>query len=154
MASAPLRPSVPFVAASWIAFLTGAIAFMVGLTNAKMMLNEQGYYLTVLLFSLYATVSLSKTIRDRDEGHPVTPLYLGMSWAALAAAVTLLVVGLYNADSLALSEKGFYGMSFVLGLFGAICVQKNVRDLALFDAGPERPSPREGVDDVFPTGRV
>ena len=52
MAPATLRPSVPFVAASWIAFLTGAIAFMVGLTNAKMMLNEQGYYLTVLLFSL------------------------------------------------------------------------------------------------------
>ncbi|MDT0632444.1 YiaA/YiaB family inner membrane protein [Rubrivirga sp. S365] len=49
-------------------------------------------------------------------------------------AITLLFVGLFNAD-LALSEKGFYGMSFLLVLFGAVAVQKNVRDLALFDAG-------------------
>jgi len=27
-----------------------------------------------------------------------------------------------------LSEKGFYGMSFTLALFGAIAVQKNIRD--------------------------
>ena len=28
-----------------------------------------------------------------------------------------------------LSEKGFYGMSFVLALFAIITVQKNIRDL-------------------------
>ena len=30
--------------------------------------------------------------------------------------------------SLALSEKGFYAMAFVLSLFAAVAVQKNVRD--------------------------
>ena len=39
----------------------------------------------------------------------------------------LLAVGLWNADLL-LSEKGFYGMSFLLSLFAAIAVQKNTRD--------------------------
>lgn len=33
-------------------------------------------------------------------------------------------IGLYNAGSIDLSEKGFYGMSFVLSLFAAITVQK------------------------------
>jgi len=38
-----------------------------------------------------------------------------------------LVVGLWNA-TLTLSEKGFYGMAFLLSLFAAIAVQKNTRD--------------------------
>ena len=129
------RPPPAFVAASWGAFLVGAVAFAVGLWNAAMMLNEKGYYLTVLLFGLFAVVSLQKSVRDRLEGVPVTALYYGLAWTAVTAAVVLLVVGLWNAD-LALSEKGFYGMSFTLALFGAVAVQKNVRDLAVFDEEP------------------
>jgi len=34
--------------------------------------------------------------------------------------------------TLAQSEKGFYAMSFLLSLFGAVAVQKNTRDIALF----------------------
>jgi uncharacterized membrane protein YiaA len=49
----------------------------------------------------------------------------------LLIAVLLLTIGLWNA-SLASSEKGFYAMSFLLSLFGAVAVQKNIRDLALF----------------------
>jgi len=39
----------------------------------------------------------------------------------------LLTVGLWNA-TLALSEKGFYAMAFLMSLFAAIAVQKNTRD--------------------------
>ena len=39
-----------------------------------------------------------------------------------------MAIGLYNAGSIVLSEKGFYGMSYVLSLFAAITVQKNIRD--------------------------
>ena len=48
-------------------------------------------------------------------------------------AVLLLAVGLWTAK-LNPSEKGFYAMSFVLALFAAITVQKNIRDL---DAYPD-----------------
>ena len=44
-------------------------------------------------------------------------------------ALLLLTVGLVNA-SLQNSEKGFYAMSFLLSLFAAVAVQKNVRDVA------------------------
>ena len=134
------RPTSAFVAASWAAFLVGAVAFCVGLWNATMLLNEKGYYLTVLLFGLFAVVSLQKSVRDRLEGVAVTALYYGLCWVAVTAAVVLLVVGLWNAE-LALSEKGFYGMSFTLGLFGAIAVQKNVRDLAAFGPAPSEATP-------------
>ena len=36
------------------------------------------------------------------------------------------------SSPMAPSEKGFYAMSFLLSLFGAVAVQKNIRDLAPF----------------------
>jgi hypothetical protein len=51
-----------------------------------------------------------------------------MCWAAFFSAVALLGIGLFNADMF-LSEKGFYGMAFILSLFSIITVQKNIRDL-------------------------
>ena len=122
------RPTPAFVGASWLAVLTGGIAFLVGLYNARMSLSEKGFYLTVLLFGLFAAVSLQKSVRDRDEGIAVTGIYLGLCWLGLVAAVVLLTIGLWNSG-MAASEKGFYAMSFVLSLFAAVTVQKNVRDL-------------------------
>ena len=121
------KPSNAFIAASWVALLAGFAAFIVGLWNATMLLNEKGYYFTVLLYGLFAAVSLQKSVRDQLEGIPVTSIYYGLSWFATVSAILLLTVGLWNA-TLTLSEKGFYAMSFLLALFGAIAVQKNTRD--------------------------
>jgi len=131
----PHKPSTAFIAASWVALLLGAAAYLIGLFNAATMaLNEKGYYLTLLLFGLFAAVSLQKSVRDRVEGIPVSGLYYALCWFALLASLLLLLVGLWNA-TLALSEKGFYGMAFALSLFGAVAVQKNTRDLIAANAG-------------------
>ena len=122
------RPTAAFVGASWGALFIGALAFLLGLWNAQMPLNEKGYYLSLLLYGLFAAISLQKSVRDRSEGIPVTGLYFGLCWLSLCAVILLLAVGLWNA-SLAPSEKGFYAMSFVLSLFAVVAVQKNVRDL-------------------------
>ena len=100
--------------------------------NADMELNEKGYYFTILLFGLFSVISVQKSVRDRQEGLPVTDMYYGISWFTTIASLLLLVIGLWNAD-LYLSEKGFYGMSFALSLFAAIAVQKNTRDLKHFE---------------------
>jgi uncharacterized membrane protein YiaA len=123
----PHRPSAAFVGASWVALLVGAVTYLAGLWNATMALNEKGYYFTLLAYGLFSAVSLQKSVRDRMEGIPVTNLYFGLCWMSLLLALLLLTVGLWNA-TLAASEKGFYAMSFVLSLFAAVAVQKNVRD--------------------------
>jgi uncharacterized membrane protein YiaA len=127
----PQRPSAAFIGASWFAFLTGTTAFIIGLWNADMELNEQGYYFTVLMFGLFASISVQKAVRDQLEGIPVTNIYYGLAWFSTILAIVLLTVGLWNAD-LEKSEKGFYAMSFVLSLFAAIAVQKNTRDMKGF----------------------
>lgn len=134
------KPSNAFVLASWAALLTGITAYLIGLWNAGMALSEKGYYFTILMYGLFAVVSLQKSVRDRLEGIPVTSLYFGLSWASAALAIALLVIGLWNAG-MALSEKGFYGMAFVLALFAAVTVQKNTRDLGLGNTASES-SPR------------
>jgi len=121
------KPSGAFIAASWVALGAGIIGFNVGLWNADMLLNEKGYYFTVLMFGLFSVVSLQKTVRDRLESIPTTDLYFGICWFATILALLLLTVGLWNASMIP-SEKGFYAFSFLLGLFGAVAVQKNTRD--------------------------
>ena len=123
-----LKPSAAFIGASWTALIIGVSAYIIGLWNADMQLNEKGYYFTVLIFGLFSGISVQKAVRDQIEGIPVTALYYGISWFCTLLSIILLTVGLWNADLLR-SEKGFYAMSFVLSMFAAIAVQKNTRDL-------------------------
>ena len=121
------KPSNAFVAASWIALGVGMIGFIIGLWRSDMLLNEKGYYFAVLMFGLFAVISLQKAVRDKLESIPVTELYYGISWFATLLTIALLIIGLWNADLLP-SEKGFYAFAFLLAIFGAITVQKNTRD--------------------------
>ncbi len=121
------KPSAAFVAGSWIALIAGIASFCIGLYNASMWISEKGFYFTVLMFGLFSAISLQKSVRDKMEGIAVTPIYYGLSWACTIMSIMLLTIGLWNADLL-LSEKGFFGISFLLALFAVIAVQKNTRD--------------------------
>lgn len=108
------------------------IGYLIGLWRSDMQLNEKGYYFSVLMYGLFSVVSLQKAVRDRLENLPVTDIYYGLSWFSTILAIILLTVGLWNA-SLLPSEKGFYAFAFLLALFAAVAVQKNVRDVQAAD---------------------
>ena len=74
---------------------------------------------------LYAAISLQKAVRDKAENIKVSEMYYGISWVIVISSLLLLIIGLRNAD-LELSEKGFYAISYLLSLFGAITIQKNM----------------------------
>ena len=131
------KPTSAFIGASWTALLIGMVSFCIGLWNAEMQLNEKGYYFTILLFGLFSVISVQKAVRDKLEGIPVTEMYYGISWFTTITSIVLLVVGLWNADLL-MSEKGFYGMSFLLSLFAATAVQKNTRDVQFLSKEEEK----------------
>jgi len=128
------KPSNAFIAASWIALGAGICGYLIGLWRAEMLLNEKGYYFTVLMFGLFSVISVQKSVRDKLEGVPVTDLYYGLSWFATLLSIVLLAIGLWNAVLLP-SEKGFYAFAFLLAIFGAITVQKNTRDVQAANKG-------------------
>lgn len=102
-------------------------AYFTGLWNAGMLLNEKGYYFTVLMYGLFSAVSVQKAVRDRLEEIPVTNIYYGLSWFSTLLSILLLIIGLWNAE-MDMTEKGFYAIAFMMSLFAAIAVQKNTRD--------------------------
>ena len=126
------KPTTAFIGASWLALGTGLIGYIIGLVRSEMVLNEKGYYFTIIMFGLFAVVSLQKAVRDKQENIPVTDLYYGICWFATILSIVLLIIGLWNAD-LWSSEKGFFAFSFLLALFGTLTVQKNIRDAQNFD---------------------
>lgn len=130
------KPTAAFVGASWAALFIGSLTYLIGLWNSQMALNERGYYLVILMYGLFSAVSLQKSVRDRLDGITVSGLYYGLCWVSLGSSILLLSIGLWNA-SLSSSEKGFYAMSFLLSLFAAVTVQKNVRDVASFQSDNE-----------------
>lgn len=123
------KPSSAFIGASWIALLAGLVGYNIGLWRSALLLNEKGYYFTVIMYGLFSAVSVQKCVRDRLEGIAVTDLYYGLSWFSTLLTILLLIIGLWNAEMVA-SEKGFYAFAFLLAMFGAIAVQKNTRDAA------------------------
>ena len=105
------KTSNAFIAASWVALGTGMIGYLIGLSRSEMLLNEKGYYFTILMFGLFAVVSLQKSVRDRLENLPVTDIYYGLCWFSTLLSIALLTIGLFNATLLP-SEKGFYAFAF------------------------------------------
>ena len=134
-------PTKVFRIASIIALIIGLGAYMIGLYNANMALNEKGYYLISLLFALFSVVSLQKSIRDKQEGIKISKAYFLVCICAVALAMILFYIGLSNAKLL-LSEIGFYAMAFTLSLFAAVTVQKNVRDC---DCVAEQNEPKDSI---------
>jgi uncharacterized membrane protein YiaA len=92
------QPSAAFIAASWAALFIGVIAFLIGLWNAEMELNEKGYYFTVLMFGLFSAISVQKAVRDQIEGIPVTNIYYGLAWFSTILSIVLLTVGIMERN--------------------------------------------------------
>ena len=111
--------SPAFSIVSWVALIGGIVTYLLGLWNAEMQLNEKGYYFAVLVLGLFSAASYQKTVRDKYEGIPTTPIYYMTCLTVFIISVALLLVGLWNATA------------FFLSLFGAVAVQKNIRDAGI-----------------------
>lgn len=59
-----------------------------------------------------------------------TTTYVGISWGAMLIGVLAYLIGLWNAQSMLLNEKGYYLAVLALGLYAAISLQKTLRDRA------------------------
>lgn len=66
--------SPAFSIVSWVALIGGIVTYLLGLWNAEMQLNEKGYYFAVLVLGLFSAASYQKTVRDKYEGIPTTPI--------------------------------------------------------------------------------
>lgn len=120
-------PSSTYVFATNACIAISVVAYLFGVWRSDMLLNEQGYYLICLMFGLFSSITVQKVVRDRDEGVHVSEKYRFICWFALGSSLLLFIVGLFNAD-MAMSEKGFYIMAYLLAMYSSITAQKNEAD--------------------------
>lgn len=141
----PLPPSPAFIGASWLVLATGIGAYSVWLWNATMAVEVKYFYWIALMLALFAAVSISKTVRDKEEDIPVTNLYYGLCWVAVGVAVLTFGWVLWSSDTVNDAQKGFLAMSYLLSMFAAVAVQKNTRDVETYKKATtgSTPSPRK-----------
>jgi uncharacterized membrane protein YiaA len=65
------RPTGAFIGAAWCAMAVGAIAYLAGLWNSTMQLNEQGYYFTILMYGLFSAVSCKNPSATAQKVFPL-----------------------------------------------------------------------------------
>ena len=119
--------SKAFIVISWVCLFTGIAVFMTCLYSADMQFREKGYLFLILLLGLLSVISLKKRVLDKQEGFPLSNISYIIGWLLIIGIFIQLVIVLWNAD-LVLSEKGIYGISYILSLFSAVVIQQNIRD--------------------------
>lgn len=139
------KPPAAFIMGAWGFLFAGGLAYCISLWRADFDEFLKALLLSVLIAGLAGAVVLQKSIRDRYEGVPVTSLFVGIAWISLLASTGMLAWTLWNAPMLP-SEAAVYGLGYLLAVFAAITVQKNVRDMIAFKARhPEMYGP-EAID--------
>ena len=83
------------------------------------------------LFAMFGIIALAKSTRDKIEGIPVSSLFLGLSYAAVAIPSAGLIIALWYAPY-SYEQRWLFFVGAVLLLFTTSTIQKNVRDLEAF----------------------
>lgn len=133
-ASEPLRvppPSGAWQGVSWFAFALGAVTYLYAVWYAPGVTVADRYFLyTAALFSLYGCLGVSKVVRDKQEGIPVTALFYGLSFVAALAPFVLVSYNMLFDSTLTGTVRAIVGISFALTAYATLAIAKNERDKA------------------------
>ncbi len=124
-------PSGAWQGVSWFAFTLGAVTYLFTVWYAVGITVGERYFLyTAALFSLYGCLGVSKVVRDRQEGIPVTALFYGLSFVAALAPFVLVSYNMLFDSTLPTSSRTLIGMAFALTAYATLGIAKNERDKA------------------------
>lgn len=124
----PRKPTVAFVGAAWAALVVAILTYSVAVWRMPLTADQRWFYGVLLAFGLFGVVAVVKSVRDREDGIPVTPLFYGLSWVAALGPLAVIVIYLLNspADEL---QRGFLFLAYMFAVFATVVVQRNTRDL-------------------------
>ena len=124
-------PTAAFQGASWFAFAVGAIAFLYAVWYAPVESSDRYFLYTGFLFSVFGCVSVSKAVRDKQAGFPVSGLFYGLSFVAAIAPLVITAYFLaYDSTMDDYSHRGLLGIAYALSAFAVLAISKNERDKA------------------------
>lgn len=111
--------------------MVGAIAFLYAVWYAPVESSDRYFLYTGFLFSVFGCVSVSKAVRDKQEGIPVSALFYGLSFVAAIAPLVITAYFLaYDSTMDDYSHRGLLGIAYALSAFATLAICKNERDKA------------------------
>ena len=129
------RNTPQYVLQTWAAFIISLFLCAGGvwnLSSAEPLLNA--FFALAMVFSLVATLTLAKTIRDNQNGRVDTGAWVGQSWAAFAVSIAFMLYGLYNAK-LTGWQWGYMLGTWAFMVSASFTLAKTIRDEAEDKAG-------------------
>ena len=109
------------VGAARALLLISTSAYLAGLWAAPISPMAKGFYFSVLMYGLFAAVSLQRMVREQRAGRPPAAAYGWLCAISLLLSLLLLIVGLWNSG-FSFGEKGFYAMAYTLSLLAVLVI--------------------------------
>lgn len=136
------KPTAAFVGASWFALVVALGTYVVALWRMPLTYDQRWFYGTVLAFGLFGVIAVVKSVRDKEDDIAITPQFYFLSWVAALGPLIAFAIYLLNAPQDELT-RGFLFLSYMFAVFAAVVVQRNVRDLADWNAANPKPRTAE-----------
>lgn len=126
------RPTTAWRTQIWISFVFSVAACAVGLLYMPEHEADVTFLVIGLIFCVFASFAVAKTIRDNRDGQFDTSLWVTAVWVSFTASMALMAWGLWslNVDPW---HRAFMVVSWLYLVGSACSVAKMVRDQ--FEAG-------------------
>lgn len=111
----------------WTAFVLSILVITRGLYLLEIDPWVRGFLLIATLFSVMASFTLSKTLRDNRDGSVDTPAWVFMTWASFIIAMITTFTGIYWLPVNGWI-KGFFFASYLFVVNATFTLSKTVRD--------------------------
>jgi hypothetical protein len=111
----------------WISFILAIVAAGAGVIQLPGQELDRAFVALGLFFSLFASFTVAKMIRDNRDGQIDTASWTMTVWAAFVAALSLTAWGLWRMN-IPVWEKSYMVVSWLFLITSTFTLAKTVRD--------------------------
>jgi hypothetical protein len=111
----------------WLSFAIAIIACSAGVIQLPGQELDRAFLALGLVFCLFASFAVAKTIRDNRDGQMDTASWVMTVWIAFAAAIALTAWGLWRMN-IPVWEKNYMVVSWLFLVSSTFTIAKTVRD--------------------------
>ncbi len=121
------RPTMGWRIQIWTSFTLSVAACTLGVVYMPPDTASTAYLVIGLIFCVFASFAVAKTIRDNRDGPSDTSLWINAVWAAFVASMAFMAWGLWNLN-VTPWHQAFMVVSWLYLVGSAISTAKLMRD--------------------------
>ncbi len=121
------RPTMGWRIQIWTSLALSAAACALGVVYMPQDMANTAFLVIGLIFCVFASFAVAKTIRDNRDGPSDTTIWIGAVWGAFVASMALMAWGLWHLE-ITPWHQAFMVVSWLYLVGSAISAAKLMRD--------------------------